>query len=69
MWDELLDTGAWEGEIWNRRKNGETYIEYLAISTVKGKNDEILYYVAVFHDISDLHTIGKRLPLTVPVIT
>jgi diguanylate cyclase (GGDEF)-like protein/PAS domain S-box-containing protein len=61
MWDELLDTGAWEGEIWNRRKNGETYIEYLAISTVKGKNDEILYYVAVFHDISDLHTIREEI--------
>jgi len=61
MWKKLLSDGAWEGEIWNKRKNGETYLEYMAISAIKGKDGEILHYVAVFHDITDLHNIRKEI--------
>ncbi|MFA6922440.1 MAG: EAL domain-containing protein [Gallionella sp.] len=52
MWDSLKSTGSWEGEVWNRRKSGEIYPEYLAITTVKDQGDVITNYVATFTDIS-----------------
>ena len=38
MWNSINDTGTWEGEIWNRRKKGEIYPEYLTITAVKNPN-------------------------------
>ncbi len=55
MWSLLLETGKWEGEIWNRRKNGEVYPEYLTITAVVDEYDQLSHYVAVFHDLSDIH--------------
>ncbi len=52
MWDALADTGRWEGEIWNRRKNGEVFPEWLSIAAVRGENDATEYYVAAFSDIT-----------------
>ena len=52
MWSSLMQTGHWEGEIWNRRKNGEIYPEWLQISAIKDINNETSNYVAVFRDIS-----------------
>jgi PAS domain S-box-containing protein len=54
MWDELLGTGFWHGEIWNRRKDGEIYPELLDISVVPGAHGEGQSYVALFSDISPL---------------
>ncbi|WP_256573117.1 PAS domain-containing sensor histidine kinase [Pseudomonas sp. CC6-YY-74] len=36
MWETLIETGIWEGEIWNRRKSGEVFPEWLTISAVRG---------------------------------
>ena len=52
MWTELRDQGRWSGEIWNRRKNGEVYPEWLSITAIHDKNGEIAEYVGVFSDIS-----------------
>ena len=52
MWESINRTGGWEGEIWNRRKNGETYLEYLNISSVKDQNDVVTNYVGTFTDIT-----------------
>ncbi|UYG05229.1 EAL domain-containing protein [Halomonas sp. LR3S48] len=52
LWEELLEKGAWEGELWNRRKNGETYPELLTISKVCDKQGRVSHFVAVFTDIS-----------------
>jgi len=52
MWQRINDKGIWEGEIWNRRKNGDIYPEYLTISSVKDDNGNITNYVASFSDIS-----------------
>ena len=52
MWDCIKRTGGWEGEIWNRRKNGEVYPEYLNITAVKDKRGMISHYVASFADIT-----------------
>ncbi len=61
MWAEIRRTGHWQGEIWNRRKNGEIYPELLSISTVKNNNGEIINYVGVFADISQLKASEKEL--------
>ena len=53
MWDDLNKKGVWQGEIWNRRKNGETYPEFITISTLKDDSGKILEYIAIFADISD----------------
>ncbi|HYQ72282.1 MAG TPA: PAS domain S-box protein, partial [Gammaproteobacteria bacterium] len=54
MWASLLETGSWRGEIWNRRKTGETYPEWLTINTVSDESGKIANYVAVFADISQI---------------
>lgn len=54
MWEKIITNGFWEGEIWNRRKSGEIYPEYLTISKIpQGDSDDSLY-IAVFSDISYL---------------
>jgi len=53
MWDSIQHTGAWQGEIWNRRKNGEVYPEWLTITVVKGTGGETTHYVATFTDITE----------------
>jgi diguanylate cyclase (GGDEF)-like protein/PAS domain S-box-containing protein len=52
MWQSLLAQGAWQGEIWNRRKNGEAYPEWLSITAVKGPGGQVTHYVATFTDIT-----------------
>ena len=52
MWDALISTGSWRGEIWNRRKTGEIYPEWLTISAVTDENGETTHYVGTFSDIS-----------------
>jgi diguanylate cyclase (GGDEF)-like protein/PAS domain S-box-containing protein len=52
LWRTLNETGHWGGEIWNRRKNGEIYPEWLTISAVHDEGGQIVNYVGVFTDIS-----------------
>lgn len=53
MWQSLNTTGHWQGEIWNRRKNGEIYIEWLSISTMYGEDGKVLRRVAMFSDLTE----------------
>jgi hypothetical protein len=53
MWRQLNERDHWEGEIWNRRKNGEVYPEWESISAVRDEGGQVARYVAVFHDISE----------------
>lgn len=53
MWQDILTTGQWQGEIWNRRKNGETYPEWLSITQVKDNKDCISHYIGIFSDITE----------------
>jgi diguanylate cyclase (GGDEF)-like protein/PAS domain S-box-containing protein len=48
----LSQKGTWQGEIWNRRKTGETYAERCSIDAVRDEQDNIQMYVTVFSDIS-----------------
>jgi diguanylate cyclase (GGDEF)-like protein/PAS domain S-box-containing protein len=53
MWSELGETGSWQGEIWNRRKSGELYPEWLSINTIRDKEGRFTNYVATFSDITE----------------
>lgn len=52
MWLSIHSKGHWQGEIWNRRKNGEVFPEWLSISVVRGKDGMASHYVGIFSDIS-----------------
>ncbi|OIR02383.1 cyclic di-GMP phosphodiesterase Gmr [mine drainage metagenome] len=52
MWGELSKTGEWAGEIWNRRKDGEAYPEWLSIKTIYDELGQPERFIGVFSDIS-----------------
>ena len=52
MWQQLLHTGSWAGEIWDKRKNGQIYPKWLTITAVRNEHLEITHYVAIFSDIT-----------------
>ncbi len=52
MWKAIRTDGFWQGEIWNRRKDGHLYLEWLTISEVKDDGGEIKYYVGQFNDLT-----------------
>jgi diguanylate cyclase (GGDEF)-like protein/PAS domain S-box-containing protein len=53
MWKELEKNGHWQGEIWNRRKNGEIFAEWQTINTVYNADGSIHRHVALFSDITE----------------
>ncbi len=53
MWDSINHTGSWQGEIWDRRKNGEIYPKWLSVTAVKGSDGVVTHYVGTHTDISD----------------
>jgi len=61
MWKSLADTGHWQGEIWNRRKNGEIFPAWETISAVRDKDGSITHYVAIFSDISHIKNSQAKL--------
>ena len=52
MWQSVVETGSWQGEIWNKRKNGEVYPQLLTITAVRGTAGEVTHYVGAFADIT-----------------
>jgi diguanylate cyclase (GGDEF)-like protein/PAS domain S-box-containing protein len=54
MWTSLLSTGSWQGEIWDRRQNGEVYPKWMSINALKDSEGRTTHYVSVFNDISTL---------------
>ncbi|MFM6987568.1 MAG: putative bifunctional diguanylate cyclase/phosphodiesterase, partial [Arenimonas sp.] len=53
MWRDINETGGWEGEIWNRRRNGEVYPQFLMINSVKAEDGTVSNYVASLEDITE----------------
>ncbi len=53
MWAKLTERGAWSGEVLNRKKNGETYVEWLSIKRVLDDKGQLTHHVAVFSDITE----------------
>ena len=52
VWDSIASNGSWQGEIWNRRKSGEIYPEWLTITAVKDDAGHTSHYVGTFTDVS-----------------
>jgi diguanylate cyclase (GGDEF)-like protein/PAS domain S-box-containing protein len=62
MWTSINETGHWQGEIWDRRKNGEIYPKWLSISTIKDKHSgKVRDYIAIFSDITERKEAEKRI--------
>lgn len=60
MWQAIKTQGMWQGEIWNKRKNGDVYAEWLTINTVKNTHGEIINHIAVFSDITERKALAER---------
>ncbi|WP_053956487.1 sensor domain-containing protein [Inediibacterium massiliense] len=53
MWRSISQKGFWQNQIWNRRKDGETYLEWLTIASVLNDRGKITHYISVFHDLTE----------------
>lgn len=53
MWKAINETGQWQGELWNRRKNGEVYPQALTINSVFNPDGTAHYRIGLFADISN----------------
>jgi len=60
MWHSIELTGAWRGEIWNRRRSGELYPEWLSITAVKDKDGHVTQYVGTFSDLTERKRIEEE---------
>ncbi|WP_020654285.1 bifunctional diguanylate cyclase/phosphodiesterase [Massilia niastensis] len=61
LWRDLAETGFWRGEIWDTRRNGEVYLEWLTVSAVRDDADVITHYVCVFSDITKVKESQEKL--------
>ena len=61
MWAALLATGRWQGEIWNRRKSGEGYLEWLTINRIPADDGTPASYVSVFNDVTEQRRKDERI--------
>lgn len=61
MWQTLDQSGHWAGEVWNRRKDGNLFLEWQAISRIAAAQDQPLRYLSIFHDITELRSQQERI--------
>ena len=61
FWNDLKNNGQWQGELWNRRKNGEIFVAWKSIHPVTDEQGNITNYVVVFADISPVKESEARL--------
>jgi diguanylate cyclase (GGDEF)-like protein/PAS domain S-box-containing protein len=61
LWDEVHRNGRWEGELWNRRKNGEVYRAWLSIATERDGTGAIRRHIGIFRDISEARDNAEKL--------
>ncbi|WP_157385788.1 EAL domain-containing protein [Methylosarcina fibrata] len=71
FWNQLIQEGRFEGEMWNRRSNGEIYPQWQTINAVRNDSGEVTHYVSVFSDITEkkeaenkIHALAFYDPLT-----
>ena len=60
MWADLNENGHWQGEIWNKRKDGSEYLGWLSITAISNENGDITNYTAFFSDITEQHLIKEK---------
>lgn len=71
MYEELAKNNHWQGEIWNRRKNGEIFPEWLTLTGVRDSDNRLTHYVGIFTDVTEkkaaereIHNLAFYDPLT-----
>jgi diguanylate cyclase (GGDEF)-like protein/PAS domain S-box-containing protein len=61
MWQAIAEQGYWSGEVWNRKKNGEMYVEWLNISMVTNAQHQLTHYIGIFSDITPIKAQEQQL--------
>ncbi len=61
MWQSIVSTGHWAGELWNRNKNGESYAEWLSISAISNEAGQVTHYAGIASDITLIKHHEKQL--------
>ena len=61
MWDTISRQGSWQGEITNRRKDGELITEWLSISAVNDREGRLAHYIGIFSDLSERKAAAERI--------
>jgi len=61
MWEGLLARGQWQGQIWNRRKNGEAFLAWQTITAVRDERGTAVRFVSVFNDMTEIHRKDERI--------
>lgn len=61
MWQALDETGFWQGELWDKTKTGHIFPKLAAISVIKNENNETLFYIASFADITERKEAEERI--------
>lgn len=61
LWQTLIKTGHWQGEIWDRKKSGEIFPKWLNMSSIKNEKGETTYYIGIFSDITALKQTEEQL--------
>lgn len=60
MWESIEKEGRWQGEIWNRRKNGSIYPEWLLVQTMRDSQNEVTHYIGTFTDLTERKETEER---------
>ncbi|NKN33297.1 bifunctional diguanylate cyclase/phosphodiesterase [Marichromatium bheemlicum] len=61
LWHALIEQGRWQGELWNRRRDGELYPQWMSINAVRNHRDEVVNYVAIFSDITERYRSAEEI--------
>ena len=61
MWKELHEAGFWQGEVWNRRRNGEAYLQWESVTTIRGDDGRPKTHIVIFSDITEMRRKDERL--------
>ena len=63
MWETIHRTGVWQGEVWDRRKNGEIYPKWLSLSAVKMDDGVVTHYVGAHIDITERKAAEEKISI------
>ncbi|MBI4808235.1 MAG: EAL domain-containing protein [Nitrosomonadales bacterium] len=63
MWDDITTSGYWQGEIWDKHKNGRIYPKWMSITAVRDANGEVAHYISIARDTTEQTEAEKNIHL------